>query len=815
MGPEQSQADPIGTRTRAKFMSSMWTLRNTVSTSSIAFIQSQKLTPSESLPALGSLSAYNVDDVTAARLWELEANRLFRAVFEAHDDSYTSLEAATKVSGPDETAVDGFSQVQHLVSPVLSALAIYGLDDHPALGSQQPQRDLLAESIAEKSWNRLGGRLVGAGSRLIFMGELDNKRRRAMGDYDMPAANSSRASSVTSAGRTSDSQAETLSDDDERRYHALIDYMTATIARFVASGFEETEGQKSRSYWQAATVAVTAMMSVKMKVLVRRLPVFTKTSIGSSTFRGRQSPPQAPARAPPTTFSSPGVTKLARAHASNQLSNTQQSYIKAYSDMCEISAILFLIMWSVLSDLQTRTSRGRQKDEFDIAAIVYGIGIKGVPVIVYQDRLAEVSGSQTGTALGMARRALDILVESAKNIQQHQHQDGNSNRHSQFQPSQPRFSIEVKTGTNHNKVDLSIQSVAEFISVMVPLSCMDPSIGSSISRACATVQASSTLLKIHAAAQGYTATASLEHITPTPGDLVNFRHQPRSQSLLKSTFFVTQMDAVSIQQETPQGSEMTSDIVRDAEVVQAISLAHLRTWPRRLPAPKSSEHWEISETAITVACLNYTIPVISGCAFLVVGGLLAGFLVGERITGVDPFNLTMFSWIIAGFIVLIAKSVRVAEWPWRDFLLGRVTTRSVRELVSVTGIDEQTILLYLLSIDNKASLVTRGPFNSVFKLQGSDGFSIDVQPTLKTLFAGGIIVLEVISPGGPVLVCLDLRVEVDTVIIPHNKPLDVLIPTCLDGFNGPEEHRDLVFRWRHIRWHKVAGIYYHDSRRVR
>ena len=57
----------------------------------------------------------------------------------------------------------------------------------------------------------------------------------------------------------------------------------------------------------------------------------------------------------------------------------------------------------------------------------------------------------------------------------------------------------------------------------------------------------------------------------------------------------------------------------------------------------------------------------------------------------------------------MAKSVRKAEWPWRDFLKGRVTCQSVRELASVTVYDEQAIIMHLISLESETPLVAKGP----------------------------------------------------------------------------------------------------------
>ena len=140
---------------------------------------------------------------------------------------------------------------------------------------------------------------------------------------------------------------------------------------------------------------------------------------------------------------------------------------------------------------------------------------------------------------------------------------------------------------------------------------------------------------------------------------------------------------------------------------------------------------------------------------------MTGIFLGQRkvgpLQGVDPFNITTFSWVLAGFIILVAKSIRVTEWPWRDFLLGRVTCRSLSELHSVTGANEQDIFLYLLTKESEDILITRGPYNKMFMRRGPDGFSIDVKPDLRTLVSSGIIFLKVSTVEGSSLICLDLR----------------------------------------------------------
>ncbi|KAK1832648.1 hypothetical protein QBC39DRAFT_347839 [Podospora conica] len=174
-------------------------------------------------------------------------------------------------------------------------------------------------------------------------------------------------------------------------------------------------------------------------------------------------------------------------------------------------------------------------------------------------------------------------------------------------------------------------------------------------------------------------------------------------------------------------------------------------------ASSKMQAWVLEEKGVTVQCKFYVSSVMLTCALLVAGGIGVGISVGDRIVGVDPFNITTYCWVLAAFVVLVAKSVRVHEWPWNDFLYGRVLCRSVSELSSVTGIHEQLIMAYLLQTETTSFLTTRGPFNSVFRRRSDDGFSIDRPLSLWTLLISGILMIEVDSIFGRGLVGLDLR----------------------------------------------------------
>lgn len=172
------------------------------------------------------------------------------------------------------------------------------------------------------------------------------------------------------------------------------------------------------------------------------------------------------------------------------------------------------------------------------------------------------------------------------------------------------------------------------------------------------------------------------------------------------------------------------------------------------------DKWVVAEESITVICTGYVSCIIGLALFIVCGGMAVPFAVGTRIRGVDPFQVTTFAWVVAVFITIIAKSRYVNEWPWHEFLRGRVVCRSIKDLAEVTGIDPQMVLMYLLLEERGNTLQTRGPYHGMFLRQaesGSGGFSIDVAVRLSTMLASGFVLLKVSNEYGEHLICLDVR----------------------------------------------------------
>ncbi|KAF5572549.1 hypothetical protein FPANT_13006 [Fusarium pseudoanthophilum] len=520
-----------------------------------------------------------------------------------------------------------------------------------------------------------------------------------------------------------------VADSEAPTYYHLVDYVTETVVRLLCQSFRSDE-----VYWVGFVIAAMANYSTKLKILSRELPRYGVETLNrySDVWRLLLDHQLVAAE-------NPSEISLKVTAVDQDGNRTQESergvgdrYVTTYaSDMITISNWLFRIMWHILKDLNTRNTRNRHKDEFEVSSVVFSTAGQCIPAIAFQNRLGHISGSSSGVAVGISRRAIDLISSTAAIIEARSGQEPGLRM--------GRSTLSIRTEDPGSQQDVNLRHMADLISFMVISSCMDPSVIDDMARVCSSLRLLHILSRIYDAAQGYTAFVAL------------YNTLSRDQPLLRRSHPLSAyIDSNGANLVSPQSMQAERNVRKnDFEAVWAVQQQISALARKKVRA--SSSKWAIEEHAISVSCLPYTISIMSVCAILVLGGLMAGFFVGSRIEGVDPFNITMFAWIVAGFIILVSKSIRVGEWPWRDFLKGRVTCRTVRELANITNLPEQNILMHLLSSERETPLVFRGPYNNVFSNTGAEGFSVDVKPTIATLFASGLIVLEVLLESGSAL----------------------------------------------------------------
>ncbi len=105
-----------------------------------------------------------------------------------------------------------------------------------------------------------------------------------------------------------------------------------------------------------------------------------------------------------------------------------------------------------------------------------------------------------------------------------------------------------------------------------------------------------------------------------------------------------------------------------ADADRALRLQRDEERKRMNRARREFQRWIIDENSIVIPNKVYAWGFLAGSSMLVLGGLAIGLSVGDRIPGVDPLGFASFCWVFAGFVLIVAKSLRVENWPWSPLL---------------------------------------------------------------------------------------------------------------------------------------------------
>ncbi|KAK3367862.1 hypothetical protein B0H63DRAFT_529572 [Podospora didyma] len=581
-------------------------------------------------------------------------------------------------------------------------------------------------------------------------------------------------------------------------YYLVIDYITEEIARFLAFGFKNPS-----THLHVITITALAKVSAKMKVLSHRIEAFAKQSFDSSTDLDSEYRRQE--RRKRTRLDDSGQPLV----INNKLYGYEEEesvVIKSYRRHHHC-----LSSHPDASDLEleyedTQPDEGPILRDFELFAdisdmchataciyrilwhILEDLSARNIPG--RSPTSSTCAPSSTAPApTSTPRSCTRAAFTNSRALLRASLSDWASTRLTNYSAIPVTLSINTD-GLHQTAETVQVISIPDLVAAIVALSFLNPSV-------------------LSAVIQAYIATrrpAILQRIAPRFGS----RAMYGTFASLQST-----PTARQVRRQHEVSLEHTFSLVPSKSLSRSfltnlnflLDEAHRKTHMKVL---RQSSTWATDETSITVPF-------------------------GTRIEGVDPFNLTMFAWIIAGFSVVVAKGLRVRDWPWRDFIAGRVTCCSVGELANVTSIDPQGIITHLLALEDEMPLVTRGPYNSVLSHRGDggdEGFSMDVQITIGTLARSGMLVVEVVTTdrgngfgSGSALVCLDLRPDIErgadhgdwastrhsrehTTHISHQQE-DVQILACMNPPGECEPGSEIVLRWRETGWEKIVGV--HDD----
>jgi len=411
----------------------------------------------------------------------------------------------------------------------------------------------------------------------------------------------------------------------------------------------------------------------------------------------------------------------------------------------------------------------------EVCAVVYETGIRGYTTLLFQDRDLAYSATSDVDALDVASVAFGLLDKTAYLIQQDaflnsttrenlaSRQDHRRTRIAwRYQVTSPQADG-TKQGPSSKEGSFSLESfwsrkcldldgIEQLTPMMVALAMVSPAFTTSFAQ----------FLKM------MTATRDVE-------DTIDFVEGSDFSAYFCLTLGTgalrdrdTGADVLPLSQAVSRGYLQRGSLLGWGHNSSSIA-------ERLNQLIHTMDMWITDGALVTVRFGWYVWSVISVAASLAARGLAIGFSVGDRIPGVNPFNLATYTWVVAAFIVLICKNVWVDAWTWSDFLHRRVRCRSVSSLRDTTGIGDQLILAKLLEDERGAgALRTQGPYNSLFLNRASDditGLSIDCPIRASTLLVSGLTLVKVASPMGDLFVCLDSRRGMGLKIV-DNQPLD-------------------------------------------
>ncbi|KAF4536856.1 uncharacterized protein LTHEOB_11863 [Lasiodiplodia theobromae] len=791
------------------------------------------ITVREGLHNLEDVTAYGVSEEKQKELWKMEIARLSSSL--QIPDGSASFEGTNEL---DQDTKDAYEILAHLADQMWIALNIAVLDCQSLLCSHFP-------AFAEESQLR---RSQGILEQFTEDDDSDEEE-------ESPQANDPKD---TPRGSRED-------------YFKLVDYITATMARTLCTAASGEE-------WHYNILSTLVKLSTKLKVVSFHLEDSASSALESSRTKKPIRPVPGPAggrgAAAGISMGRNGggdSLDLLGAMLDSALQqesggddkpysgpNTRQRAVKHMYWMQTVKFGLpaYEIFRYILVSL-----RGRQKlittstTSYEICAMVYDTNFQQFSTLVYQDIDGEYLGSSRPENIQMANSVFEVLSSTMRKLersrqQQQTQQDGPNPGGGNSSPSSTTTvpasgtsnegaeantndapvatethqrtqsnivgttvswsyaqadSSKARTSTSDPCVDgkqtIRLQSMSEVITVMIPLLLASPKV----------IYMMTEFIGLCV----YTSVSEEITLHPT--------------TKYKAIFCMSTEEYRKYWDEKPRStvSQLSESLIaRDAVVsrnddgsngIDTFEAEHFHKYQQDLHAVTNAMNdWIFEENGVRVRCRWYVWTVLSIASMLVLGGIASGLTIQDRLKGVDPFNITTFCWVVAAFVIVIAKSLRVANWAWRDFLRCNVLCRSVSELHSVTGIDEQLILGRLLQDESATRLQTRGPYNCVFTRQTSsaDGFSIDHPMSIATMLLSGLIMIQVQAIyRGDFLVCLDLRKGTKYhLVLQSRNPTDKeeYISSDRLAVDNPQQtsrQRVLLQKGGDTRWNRVIGVY--------
>ncbi|KAF5588566.1 hypothetical protein FPCIR_7095 [Fusarium pseudocircinatum] len=587
---------------------------------------------------------------------------------------------------------------------------------------------------------------------------------------------------------------------------ALLDYITLVLAKvFVYSASHDpTPG------WRLACIACLAKFTAKVKVITTDAHKFAARSLDAADDIAKvHYVVKHEEENPATTL--PPTDELARLRkgTDDQFFDHREwlYYAQETVTLLEIRKCFDFVLYA----LQGQSYNAPTRTTYEICSVVYETGLEGFKTWIYQERDGDIDATACQKSLTMARPAFELLQQTAKALkaQQTRHppretEIGNRLK-TKFQWRDVKSDDSDGSSQDNESIQtLDMRTLEEIITILVPLSAASPSVATKL--------------------------PTLFHLITLTGTKMSNPQKPLCMEDRRfQAFFclsTTDYQRIRDEQNAKDASSLSKGLMTRNHLFRGTKPTGFERGRTFESVDLSLEHdqkgflsetltaytqemksWTFEESSVMVYCKVYVWTTMLLAIALAIGGVAVGFTVENKIKGVDPFNVTTYCWVLAAFYILVAKSLRVEVWSWRDFLRGRVRCRSVTELHSVTRIPEELILCKLLDTESTTILNTRGPHNTVFRRKAENGFSIDARMTLWTMLLSGLIMVKVNTTQGPALVCLDVRRGTVHHHIRHDATFSSTSSEEIVCIDMARKEDDLALQELSFSWRGIVGFY--------
>ncbi|KAH0556907.1 hypothetical protein GP486_005307 [Trichoglossum hirsutum] len=595
-----------------------------------------------------------------------------------------------------------------------------------------------------------------------------------------------------------------LQEHNDECYHALVNYITGMLVRVLIRTMDG-------NFWVENCIITVAKFAAKLKVLVFDLAGAATTSLeGTSDVRRRMSHEHSFYKMFEEIGSNPTdlETSLGKQQKALQR-DLVETGMRYFFIMDAFHQGVTLLLGAINSDLGSNEETELSVDIFETSVIVYDTGITNRPTLLCGERDGSIGAAADPGEIRCASVASSVCLEAWEALKETK---SSTSSHTWTSINWKWTKIEQNgdLASGNRAGSVTLYSMNNVITALVPYLML-----------CGVFPCVLDGMSSHVSVIS-DPTNPVRYFFETKF-LAMFVVQTSAYRANRSGF-INDPDVCNVS-ETPMAQKkalaegaMASTLWNATVGDENLRKDYKGLRDRNSSAMKMVNSWIIDEKAIVIPYKRYAWGFLAVCVVLVLGGLGIGFFVKTRIRGVDPFNISIFCWAFAGFLTVFAKSIRVENWPWRDYLRGYVVCRSVTEVQAVSGLDAQLLLSILLRLEGRMNLKKRGPFHHLFTRATEDGFSIDVPVRSSTLINGGLIFVKVQSILGPALVSITAKSWSSySKIMPKDSTKNEERIICRDllepgvWMDGSKELPLYTLCTNALHWYRVLGVFNKDA----